>query len=419
MAKRRTYSKYTSAALRQVQSKKAGKRWKGILKYKSEDGKWRQVAKTFGEGVRTKTQANAELQKWRDEMEDAAKLGDGARMIVKNYITECIDLRSRVSIRGFKKLEDSTALDYKKVLRKLSPDFDNITIAEVTSKFVNDWYEKQLKDGVSEHAVRKCHRLLSMAFRYAFKKGDIPSNPMELVDPPEVDKKEVDSLTQDDMRDVTAKLESMEPTPVVVAAYIGLHAGLRCAEVCALRWRDIDFRSQTITVSRSIGYRAGGAYEKSRTKTGKSRTIGFDSPHMADVLMARKKRMLAERDNIATDFQDLFVVGSADGDYAKPNTISRHWTALTREWGLKSSNGGKCNFQMLRHSYRTAALEAGGNLKDVSENAGHASVAMTGDVYAKALNKGKREAAQAAGEFMRPRPKKQATIHELRPAANE
>ena len=352
-------------------------------------------------------------------MEDAAKLGERAKMLVKNYITEYIDLRSRVSIPGFKRLEDSTALDYRKVLRKLSPDFDNITIAEVTPQFVKDWQTRQVLDGVSEHAVRKCHRLLSTVFRYAYKNEHIPSNPMAFVDPIEVDKKEADSLTQDDMRDVTAKLESMEPTPVVVAAYIALHAGLRCAEVCALRWRDIDFEAETITVSKAIGYRAGGAYEKNRTKTGKSRTVSFDTPHMADVLMARRKKMLAERDNISTDFQELFVVGSGSGDYAKPATISRHWTALAKEWNLKSANGNKCNFHLLRHSYITAALEAGSNLKDVAENAGHASVAMTGDVYAKALNKGKREAAQAAGGFMRPKPKKPATIHELKPAANE
>lgn len=408
MAKTREYSVYTSTTLREVKSK-SGRRWKGVCKYRDQGGKWRQVAKTFGPEVRTKTQANRALQEWRDEMEDEAKRSDGAKKSVVEYATECIELRSRHSIYGMRKLEDSTTLDYNKVLKKLSPAFDSLSIAEVTPKFVNDWYVQQMEDGASVHAIRKCHRLLSMVFGVAFRREDIDVNPMARVDAPEATKKEADSLTHDDMRLITKKLEGMEPTPVVVAAYIGLHAGLRCAEVCALRWRDVDFEAGTITVRKAIGYRKGGAYEKDRTKTGKSRTVDFDSEHMADVLMARRKRMLAERDNITTDFQDLFVVGDVSGDFAKPTVVSRHWTEMAKEWGLVSANGGKCNFHLLRHSYITAALEAGANLKDVAANAGHASTAMTADTYATALRKGKRKAAQAAGDYMRPK-KKEADV---------
>lgn len=343
------------------------------------------------------------VEEYRAQMEAEAEQTDGAKKPVTTYIANYIALRSRVSVNGMRKLEDSTALDYSKVLRKLSPDFDHITMAEVTPKFIKDWYRSQLEKGVSVHAVRKCHRLLSVAFRYAFKQEDIDVNPMERVDSPATEKKEADSLSRDDMRMVTAKLESMEPTPVVVAAYIGLHAGLRCAEVCALRWRDIDFEAGTITIRKAIGFRKGGAYEKSRTKSGKSRTVDFDSEHMAEILASRKNLMLAQRDNITTDFQELFVVGDVDGNFANPTTISRQWTVLTKQWNLTSVSGGKANFHLLRHSYITAALEAGANLKDVSANAGHASVAMTGDVYATALRKGKRKAAQAAGDFMRPK----------------
>ena len=353
------------------------------------------------------------VEKYRAEMEAEAKQTDGAKKTVTAYIADLIALRSRVSVNGMRKLEDSTALDYKKVARKLSPDFDKVTVAEVTPKLIKGWYSKQLEGGASVHAVRKVHRLLSMAFRYAYKQEDIPSNPMERVDSPDVDKKEADSLSHDDMREVTAKLEGMEPTPVVAAAYLALHAGLRASEACALRWRDVDFEAGCITVRKAIGFREGGAYEKERTKTGKSRTVDFDSPHMADMLRARKRRMLAERDNITINFEDLFVVGDVDGSFAKPVTISRQWTALTKEWNLKSAAGGKANFHLLRHSYITAALEGGANLKDVSANAGHASVAMTGDVYATALRKGKRKAAQAAGDYMRP--KKEKEILELRP----
>ena len=397
--------KYTSSILREVKGKD-GKRkaWKGVLKYKADDGKWKQVAKTFGAEVRTKTQANKALRAWHEEMEAKALQGDEAKKSVSTYIAEYIEMRRKYSVDGKRKIEASTAHDYEKTAKHLESGFSRISVGEVTPKYVRDWQTEQLREGVSVNCIRKCYRLLHLVFQHAYINEEIQSNPLDRVNPPAADDaKEPNSLTPEGMKFVTAKLEAMEPTAVVVAAYIALHAGLRCSEVCALRWSDIDFDAETISVHKAIGFTAGGCYEKNRTKTGKARVIDFDSEHMADLLKARRKLVQSERVNITTDFEDLYVCGSFGGEnFGNPSAISRNWLALSREWELKGTTGERINFHALRHSYITAQLGNGANVRDVADNAGHASTQMTLNTYASSIREGKKKAAQLSGEYMRP-----------------
>ena len=176
-----------------------------------------------------------------------------------------------------------------------------------------------------------------------------------------------------------------------------------------MRWSDIDFEAETITVRKAIGFTKGGCYEKNRTKTGKSRTIDFDSEHMAKMLMRRYKLMLRNRDNITTGFEKLYICGPNNGEeFAKPTSISRRWLEISRDLKLVGTTGERINFHALRHSNITAQLESGANVRDVADNAGHASTQMTLNTYASALRKGKKNAAKQGGAFMRP---KEANVH--------
>ena len=412
--------KYTSSTLRESKGRDGKRKWQGVLKYKDDEGKWRQTAKTFGADVRTKSQANKALQEWRDELEAEANRPEAAKESVIDYANAYINLRTRVQNNGMRLLEASTALDYRKSVKRLEDGFSEMAMCDVTTKYVRDWERKQLERGVSVYQVRKCHRLLHLLFENAFNEEELDVNPVARVTPPSMPKKEPNSLTQEGMQFVTAQLESMEPEPHVIASYLALHAGLRCAEACALRWRDIDFTQGTITVCGSIGVAKGGSYYKG-TKTGKPRVVDFDSEQMAIMLKKRRDFMLEKRDNLISGFNECYVCGNPAGNWAVPTTISRQWATLSNSWGLVGTSGERVNFHALRHSFVTAQLATGSSVRDVADNAGHASTQMTVDTYASALRTGKKEAARRSGEYMRPR---KATIHvlpkgELPKAANE
>ena len=92
------------------------------------------------------------------------------------------------------------------------------------------------------------------------------------------------SLEQEQMRDLTARLLEMDPTPVATAAFLGLHLGLRLGEICGLRWCDVSFDEDGIYVRQSIGQGPGGTYVKKPKSAAGERFVPFDSDLTVKVL---------------------------------------------------------------------------------------------------------------------------------------
>lgn len=370
--------------------------------WKQKSGLILEVPKGKGRKAEEQTITNITnaLDTWRAELNAEASKPEQAKESVAEYGEAYIAMRESVDFDGMHKLERSTVLDYRKSLARLG-SIGKVAMCDVTTKRVRDWERRQLEKGMSTYGVRKCHRLLHLIFEYAIKEEVVDANPVARVTPPSMPKKEPNSLTREGMQYVTAQLESMQTTPVVVASYIALHCGLRCAEACALRWRDVDFDAGTITVRHAIGVGKGGSYLK-EPKTGKVRVVDFDTNQLADMLKRRRNMMLEQRDNCITGFDELYVCGNVDGGWAVPTVISRQWASLSSAWGLVGTSGERVNFHALRHSFVTAQLATGASVRDVADNAGHSSTQMTVDTYASALRTGKKAAAEHSGAYMRP-----------------
>lgn len=64
-------------------------------------------------------------------------------------------------------------------------------------------------------------------------------------------KHEVDVFTKDEQKLIENTL-SIDDNPNDIGIWICLYTGLRIGEVCGLRWKDIDFLSRNLTVSRTM-----------------------------------------------------------------------------------------------------------------------------------------------------------------------
>lgn len=414
--------KYERYRLRPVSSKQ-GKRWKCVLEYRADnpefverpaDGAdnrtarqkrrvvWKSVAKTFGAEVRTKTQANAAAIAWKEQMEaEASTSKHSARVTVAEYIEQYIATREAAGA-----IEASTARDYRHSAKRLSGTLSEVPFLELTTDAAQAWEIAELKRGISATVVGKVHRLLVSVCKWAVKRKDIAESPMDNVEPPKRPKSKPNSMTQEQMRFMTATLSAMEPTPLVVGAFLGLHSALRASECCALRWRCVDFEAGRIRIEQSVGVGDGGSYLKTPKTDSSLRDVPIDNA-LADMLRRRHEHMarqLAEAGvvPIGFDFGELFVLGDVSGGFMNPTTLSRQWHALADGYGLIGTQGRRVVFHDLRHSAITAAVEAGADIANIAALAGHSNVAVTLNTYASATEAGKRRAAQAVGDYMQP-----------------
>ena len=77
-----------------------------------------------------------------------------------------------------------------------------------------------------------------------------------------------------------------------------------------------------------------------------------------------------------------------DGDLVNPRNFSKEFTRL-----VKRAGGRPITFHGLRHTHFTNLLREGVHPKIASERAGHASIAITMDVYSHAVPGLQEEAA--------------------------
>lgn len=397
-------AKYTSSILREVKGKDGKRRaWKGVLKYKDKDGKWKQVAKTFGASVRTKSQANKELQSWRDEMEQAAITtgDDRGEMELLEYMREYVDKRESLGI-----IEKSTAADYRHTITRLEKRFADTKLKDLTADMVDEFQLSEQARGVSVTTCGKVHRLLKQVLTYALKRGHIEKNVMAIVEPPKRPKKRPNGLDLSEAQRVTELLINMPPTSVCTAAFLALHASLRAGEACGLQWSDVHLDQMTVTVRQSIGLGDGGAYLKTPKNDSSIRDVNI-TKDLADKLRERRDHMHGQLAKVGImltqeQFSKLFVCGNVVGDFLNPHILARKWSALAEAHSITGTEGKQATFHTLRHGYATVAVSLGVDVATVAGQMGHATTSVTLNTYTSATAQGKARAAEAMGNAMHP-----------------
>ena len=155
-----------------------------------------------------------------------------------------------------------------------------------------------------------------------------------------------------------------------------LLTGVRIAEMCGLKWGDIDFTKKVVRISRSRLYHPEfGTYEKEpKTKTS-IREIPLNDALLDDLRKYQKWFRLA--DNNFDDNLDKYYV--AVNIYREPiscNTVGAWLRQFERANGFK-----KVSCHGLRHTYCSLLLSQNVPIQTVSKYLGHSDSTITLKVY--------------------------------------
>jgi len=319
----------------------------------------------------TERQAQKELSKFVSEVMDG--LHDQENISFKGFLTERLeawkhDLKT-TTYQGYKLIAEKhlyPALGRHK-LKNLSP--------AVIQRYYNNARENGRKDGrgkgISGTTLQKHHQLIHKTLEDAVKWNYLVKNPADLVDKPKREKKEMAFLTIEEMNEFT---ESMNYSKWGELIYVAAWTGMRLGELLGLKWGDINLKHEFISVQRSLVFNVETKESKYETpKTDKSiRRIDMDFD-----LVAYMKSMKAGHQDLFGEVEnDSPVFRNSDGSNFNNQSASQ---GIKK--GLKKLGRGDCHFHSLRHSHASALLSCGTPLKVVSERLGHASIAITADLY--------------------------------------
>ena len=254
------------------------------------------------------------------------------------------------------------------VLTKLRP----VQISSAYTKALANGRRDGKDGGLSPRTVGHMHRVLKQALSQAVKWEMLTRNPADAVDPPKVEWKPVSTY---DLPQTAEIIETMRGKPIFLPVLLAALCGLRRGEICALRWRHIDFDDAQLSVVESLEQTKAGLRFKS-PKSGKGRTVAL-SETMIEELRSHRAQRAQDLLKLGKRLSDEdFVVGHADGTLMPPIYISQQWS-----YAIARTKLAKLRFHDLRHAHATHMLANGVHPKVASERLGHSRVGITLDLY--------------------------------------
>ncbi len=157
-----------------------------------------------------------------------------------------------------------------------------------------------------------------------------------------------------------------------LGVFICLYTGIRIGELCALKWKHISLTEKTVKIEQTMQRLQ---YE-SVTEENKTRII------VTEPKSSSAYRTIPLPDfmiNIIMPFAgcpDEYVLSDNGCSVTEPRTMQNHFKSYLADGNIKDTN-----FHALRHTFATRCVEAGFDIKTLSEILGHASVKITLDRY--------------------------------------
>ena len=247
--------------------------------------------------------------------------------------------------------------------------------------------------GLSPQTVVHHDRVLNVAMKRARALRLIPTNPVEDVSRPAVNRHEIEVLEPAESAALLAAARTTRMFPIV---FLALATGLRRGEVLGLRWSDVDLERRSLTVAQSLEQtKAGLRFKTPKTKRSR-RTIAL-SPSLVEELQAHRARQAADRLALGMGRDPAGLVFTRiDGDPIQPDSVTKMFARIVARAKIRP-----ISFHGLRHTHATDLLRAGVHPKIASERLGHSSIAITMDTYSHAIPGLQEDAAQRIDAALR------------------
>lgn len=344
--------------------------------YKRKDGRWEGRYKTIKPDGQIKyisvyaksyTAVKEKLQTCRQTIYQPKAGLPECRLTVENLLLNWLaEHKDNIKVSSYIRYRNL-------VYQHLLPALGQLPLRELTAqKLITFLKQKRQtgrldkKGGLSAKTVSDILVVIKSAVKMAAVNYDLANAAAVLeVKAPTFKQKRIETFSDWELQAITEKIMQNFTAPNM-AILLCLNTGLRLGEVCALRWADIDFKAQTITVKQSVQRLTRNGKSQLLLQTPKSETSQRVIPLTAEILLMLK--------TLHKNRAQEYVFGGSKP--LEPRTLQYRFAAL-----LKSCAVRQRNFHILRHTFASRYVAAGADVKSLSEILGHANVRITMQLY--------------------------------------
>ena len=338
---------------------------------------------------------------------------DGKKLTINDLYTRWCELK-----RG---LKDNTFQNYKYMYETYAQDkIGRIKIVDVKKSDIRGFYnnlvdEQHIKVRTVECLQTVLFQIMQLAVDDEYIRFNPCSNALkELKAARSKEEPSIRALTLTEQR----VFESFIKDNPKYSKWYGvfttmLNTGMRIGEVAGLRWSDIDFENNTISINHTLVYydkgdKCGFAINTPKTEAG-NRVIRMLPVVREALLFEKNYQEEAELKCCVTidGFTD-FVFVNKDGGAQHQGTLNKALKRIIRD----------CNYDQfdkhpddpvvlpyfsnhaLRHTFATRMVESGANVKAIQGYLGHANFDTTMDIYAESTQEFEKNELLKVGQYL-------------------
>lgn len=271
----------------------------------------------------------------------------------------------------------ATENKYQYLIEKhIMPQLGDIKVSELTAPRINTFLMEKMErgrldcgGGLSPAYVRNIMLIVNSALKFAADEQMCP--PLKTaIYKPTVPKEELTIFNVEEQKKLERFL-TKEPNPTKAGILLSIYAGLRIGEVCALSWEDIDLENRIIHVRHTVA-----RVKDNNSQMGASKLI-IDSPKTKascrDIPIV--SGLLPILEELKEKSESKYVVSNTMG-FMSPRTYDYRYHKLLEKCDIPT-----INYHALRHTFATRCIEAGVDVKSLSEILGHSNVGITLNTY--------------------------------------
>jgi len=310
------------------------------------------------------------------------------------------------------KVKESTVRVRRHEMRRLLPYLAHVKLKDVSRKRYQDALNDLKVQGLAETTIDGIHVTGRMIFKKAIEFDLIKNDPTQYATVPKTSKT-VEQLEEEE--EVVKYLEKEELSLFLKTAkekgldkdypvFLTLsYSGIRDGELCALKWKDIDFEEGTISITKTY-YNPDNnvkAYKLLPPKTITSkRKISIDDVVLEELKKHKARQNIVRMENRGTYYDNDFVFTKETNYLGYPEISKTIRSRMKRLLKLANLNNSLTPHS-LRHTHTSLLAEAGVSLPEIMERLGHKDDKTTRQVYMHTTKSMRKEASRKFSELMK------------------
>lgn len=280
--------------------------------------------------------------------------------IKKESIKTFCDIADEWEEAHEKEVQHYTSDGYKAPLKDLKEEFGEMMLSDITSIMFQRFLERMADKGYAKHTINLRKIVMNQIFNYAIFNEIVSYNPISVCKVPKKAHTTPRSLPTDAE---ISKIQGNSDGFIGLYCNLLMYTGLRREEALALKFEDINYESDEISVNKTLIFENNKPVLRSSMKSQAGlRTVPLLFP-LKNILIqqgAEKKSGL------------IFAV---DGKPVTKGYFDKAYARYKKEVGIS------CTSHQLRHYFATLCFDANLDEKDLQKIMGHAKISLTKEIY--------------------------------------